>query len=559
MANRYWVGGTGTWSDVNTTNWSATSGGAGGASVPTTADTVIFDTNSNIAGSGASYTCTRTATGTALSMSLDKPSATSATVTLAGSTTFYLQTGGTLTVAATGVVWTNTGVLAVQGSHTFNTNGVSLASAVTLNAGTLTVSSNFVSTGASGFSFTAGTLDITNVSFTCLTFSSSNTSTRSIAFGTTGQITVTGSGTVWDTGVVTGLTTSGTQVVNVTNATATATTVTVGALNEANSISFNFTAGTYALTLTAGSWRNLNFTGWAGTFSADNPHTIYGNLTMAVTPASYTFGTGTWTFAATSTGKTITSNGQTMNWPITFDGIGGSWILQDTFTLGPIRTLTHSNGTIDLNGKTLTWAAADTATGSYTTAAGTKNLTFNGGNLGCPGGSATPFNNVAPTGFTTTAGTGSGTISMTGATAKTFVGGGSTFRCTLNQGGAGTLTITGSNTFDNITNTVQPASILFTAGTTTTFNNFNLRGTSGNLITIGSDTAASHTLSKVSGIVSGNFLSISRSTATGGATWYAGANSIDGLNNTGWLFSNAPPGLSFGNGLTITGGITYSA
>ena len=139
---------------------------------------------------------------------------------------------------------------------------------------------------------------------------------------------------------------------------------------------------------------------------------------------------------------------------------------------------------------------------------------------------------------------------MTAATAKTFVGGGSTFNCTLNQGGAGALTITGSNTFSNITNTVQPASVLFTAGTTSTFTNFNLSGTSGNLITIGSVTAASHTLSKASGTVNADFLSISRSTATGGATWNAGANSTDGGNNSGWIFG-APPATATGNFLVF--------
>ena len=47
MADRYWVGGAGTWNNTNTANWSTTSGGAGGASVPTYADNVIFDTLSN--------------------------------------------------------------------------------------------------------------------------------------------------------------------------------------------------------------------------------------------------------------------------------------------------------------------------------------------------------------------------------------------------------------------------------------------------------------------------------------------------------------------------------
>ncbi|APC43906.1 PE family protein [Methylophilaceae phage P19250A] len=46
MADRYWVGGTGTWSTASTTNWSATSGGAGGASVPTAADNVFFNASS---------------------------------------------------------------------------------------------------------------------------------------------------------------------------------------------------------------------------------------------------------------------------------------------------------------------------------------------------------------------------------------------------------------------------------------------------------------------------------------------------------------------------------
>ena len=52
MADRYWVGGTGTWDGTSTTNWSASSGGSSGASVPTSADNVFFDANSNV-GTGA--------------------------------------------------------------------------------------------------------------------------------------------------------------------------------------------------------------------------------------------------------------------------------------------------------------------------------------------------------------------------------------------------------------------------------------------------------------------------------------------------------------------------
>ena len=268
-----------------------------------------------------------------------------------------------------------------------------------------------------------------------------------------------------------------------------------------------------------------------------NDFSIYGNwingtgITLSGPP--------TISFSGRTT-QQITSAGRSFTQAITINSPSGSVTLQDALTIGVAVLITLTNGTLDLNGQTCTVGLR------FLTATGTKNLTFNGGTLVCPTASTTAFNNAAPTGFTTTAGTGTGTISMTAATAKTFVGGGSTFNCTLNQGGAGALTITGSNTFSNITNTVQPASVLFTAGTTSTFSNFSLSGTAGNLITIGSVTAASHTLSKASGTVSADFLSISRSTATGGAGWYAGANSTDGGNNSGWIFT-APPAPSGSN------------
>lgn len=46
-ADFFWIGGTGNWSDVN--HWSATSGGAAGATIPTNTDNVIFDNNSGLA------------------------------------------------------------------------------------------------------------------------------------------------------------------------------------------------------------------------------------------------------------------------------------------------------------------------------------------------------------------------------------------------------------------------------------------------------------------------------------------------------------------------------
>jgi len=144
------------------------------------------------------------------------------------------------------------------------------------------------------------------------------------------------------------------------------------------------------------------------------------------------------------------------------------------------------------------------------------------------------------------------TINMTNAAAKTFAGGGGTYPV-LNNGGAGALTISGSNTFDNITNSVQPTTFTFTSLTTQTVNNFDVRGIAGSLVTINASTAASAaTLTKASGIVYGSYLSIQDSTATGGATWYAGPTSTSVSNNTGWIFTQLPI-ITMGN-LTVAGG-----
>jgi hypothetical protein len=543
MANRYWVGGSGTWSTSSTTNWSATSGGTSGASAPTAADSVFFD---------QAGTYTVSVSGTALCLDLNIS---------AGTITFTSGTG--ITISGNVSITNVTPTWSIGGLFTFNaTTAVTIAS----NGSTFNTTLSFTGVGGSWQLLSAlrttsqinlqnGTLNLNGFTFTGSTFISSYASARTLAFGT-GNITLNGSGTIWSTATVTNLTITGTPVVNISTTTTLTTALSLGSLSEANAISVNVTSGTYALNIFTGSSdtvKDLNFTGFAGTLNAiTTTASIYGNLTLSSGMTVTTSGaTGTLLFGATSGIKTITTASKSIPYAVQINGLGGTWQLQDTFTSTSITGLTHSNGTLDLNGKTLTLGSA------YTTGTGTKNLTFNGGTLVISLASPAAFNNAVPTGYTTTAGTGTGTISMTAATAKTFVGGGSTFNCTLNQGGAGTLTITGSNSFNNITNTVQPASILFTAGTTNTFNNFNLGGNPAGFITIGSATAATHTLSSPSTSISGNYLSISYSVATGTATWTAN-NSINGGNNTGWIFPAIVPGVFVPSGVTIAGGVTFS-
>jgi hypothetical protein len=385
-------------------------------------------------------------------------------------------------------------------------------------------------------------IDISSYQLTCKSFSSTGAEAKTLYFSG-GNITCNGlGGTLFNASAA--MVTTGVPVVNIVYSGATAVTVIPGAYPEAQAFSFNFTAGTYALTFLASGGhtaKNVDFTGFAGTWNGTALTTIYGNLTLS-TGMAVALATQALTFGATSGVQLITSNGKMQDKPLTIDGVGGTVRLADALLMGTARAFTHTNGTLDLNGKTLTVGA------TYATAAGTKDLTFNGGTLVCPAANTTSFNNAAPTNFTTTAGTGTGKISMTGATGKTFVGGGATYNCTLSNNGAGALTISGSNTFAAIANSVQPTAFTFTAATTQTVTDWNVSGTAGNLVTIISSIAGVPALlSKASGVVSSNYLSLKDSTALGGATWYAGANSTNVGGNLGWIFTAAPTG-----GYTIT-------
>lgn len=321
-----------------------------------------------------------------------------------------------------------------------------------------------------------------------------------------------------------------------------------------STVYFDGNSGTGTVTINGGVCNDFNISSGASALTLA-PTTsgliVYGSLTVSSTNATVS-GSAAITFAAT-TSETITTGGETFDCPVTFNGVGGTWQLADNFTIGATRTTTLTNGTLNLNGNTLS-AGISFATGS-----GTKNLTFNGGTILCPGTTSTAFNNANPTNFTTTAGTGVGKISMSGATAKTFVGAGSTYNCTLENAGAGALTISGSNTFNDIDNSVQPTTFTFTAGTTTTVTNFSVSGTVGNVVTINS-TGAAFTLSKSSGTVSVSYCTISNSTATGGASWqaYTTNGNTDGTGNTGWIFIAPSVFITIDNNVVLGAGILVS-
>jgi len=177
MATRYWVGGSGNW-DATTTHWSATSGGASGASVPTSADDVIFNNLSN----ATLYTVTLLTAPLCASVTVGAPA--SGAVTIAGSAAWSIY--GSMTLAATNVTWTTTSAItfaATTTGFTITTNGVSLANVITFNGagGGWTLGSALTTTGV--FTVTQGAFATANFNLTTGAFSSTGALTRSLTLG----------------------------------------------------------------------------------------------------------------------------------------------------------------------------------------------------------------------------------------------------------------------------------------------------------------------------------------------------------------------------------------
>jgi hypothetical protein len=181
MADRYWVGGTANWDGTAGTKWATTSGGAGGASVPGSADDVFF---SNL----STGTCT-IATGNSGARSIN---CTGFTGTLAG--TAAISVAGSITLAAgmtfnyTGVVTlTATGTLTsagkTLGNITINTAGitVTLGSALT-SSGTITLSAGTFNTSASNFSVNAASFHATTAGTKVITLNGSTVTVTSSVF-----------------------------------------------------------------------------------------------------------------------------------------------------------------------------------------------------------------------------------------------------------------------------------------------------------------------------------------------------------------------------------------
>lgn len=181
MANRYWVGGAGTWDALNILNWSATSGGVGSATIPGAADDVFFDANSGAAtvtiGSGYNPSISRlTMTGFTGVLAYG-----SQNISVGGTGTVYLG-ATTFSVTGTPVInCTNSSATSRTINPTATTEANSITINVTVGTGTVTMSTTAAvkSLNFTGFSGSSG---LPGFIYGDLTISSAMTVTASSVF-----------------------------------------------------------------------------------------------------------------------------------------------------------------------------------------------------------------------------------------------------------------------------------------------------------------------------------------------------------------------------------------
>jgi hypothetical protein len=279
------------------------------------------------------------------------------------------------------------------------------------------------------------------------------------------------------------------------------------------------------------------------TCASSNQLLINGNL---ITGSGVTYaGTSRLVFSGRAP-QQITTAGKTVTQVVEIASAGSTVTLQDALTVSVITTgsITLTSGTFDLDGYNVT-ITGGTFNGSGSIA---RTLAF-GGSTFTVGGTA--FTSSVSTNFTVS---GSGTVRMTRAEQKSFGSGSADYSgITVDQAGAGLLVFGNAGTLGNISNSYASTgatSIRFDANQT--LGDFTASGQAGRVLTITSSiNGVARTLTKTSGVVSVNHLNIRDSTATGGADWYAGANSVNTSNNTGWIFDNAPGTGGGGNFLAF--------
>jgi hypothetical protein len=488
--DRYWVGnlnGQTSWTAGAAGRWSTTSGGAAGASVPTTANDVYFDANS-----GSGSVTVNIANAACANLIL-----TGYTGTLTASATGAIGINGNLTLSNTGIFDpTNRPPITFVNTSpaTITSNGQSVGT-ITINCtGTsVTLADDLITQNNTQFTLLAGTFNANNKNVSVGRFVSTSTTSRTLTMGA-GTWTMMFFGAqlspeiCWDTQVITGLTfNKGTAKIRLLRGAATAG-LSSALTTTSNSITLIDTGDTQ--------WSVQGSAG--GTILIDNElisyttlvgNTLGGTVVRGVngtTPASHSSGTAV--YLITQPAGTLT----------------GSDILADTV---PPFNITISNDIFFSNNSTI---RIDSEEMTYSAKVGST-LTIN----------ARGLNGTTQAEHTV----GANVISIN---RRLFYGGGLTFG-TVELVGIGSLeetVIYNSNTFTDITSSFLNSNASFTkqnhilyleSGTTNTFGTWSISGSLGTPVIVRS-------------LTSGTQATMVKSSSAD--RWYLGTNSVSVSNNT---------------------------
>jgi len=386
MANRYWVGGgTGNWN--STTNWSATSGGASGASVPTNLDDVFLNSNSgsgnvilNTGGNTRNLDLTGfigtinfinslTVNGTALNFG-------SGGYTITGAS--FLRLGQSMTITSSAIAYAGNIDFVLTATYTLANNMTVSGTVVFSASGTMTVNGNTLNI-LSNLSHQSNGLVVGTTSFVLggtgtWNYTASGSIRNNLTINTAGTITL-GTNIYYNTGTLTY--TAGTVVtagstlnINLTGSNTTLNT---------NGIIWNNINTTNSITLTLGS--NLTLTGTLTVTTLLN-FVLGGNSLISIN-ANLFVNNGTFNLPANQTFKSlstanltavINNNTLTLTQNITLGapttgtsnilyGGTGTWtagtaahIINNNFTINTAGTLTIS-GTVYKGLNTFTYTA----------------------------------------------------------------------------------------------------------------------------------------------------------------------------------------------------------
>lgn len=512
MAARFWVGGTGTWDGAATTHWAATTGGASGASAPTSADNVTFDASSGLV---ANSTITVNSGAACNNFAIIMPAVQSIFFNFS----FNFVASGSCSITGN----------SAGNRILFQSTAVNTQRTITLTTLTTLQDIDFMDIkGAGDLAVFTGTrigdaLGNATINFT-VAAGTSNGGNGVMRYwvGTTGGN--------WSTAANWSTSSGGASGASVPLAQD-------DVVIDANSI------GSSGRTITANVarlCRNMDASGVTNspTWAWSGQVTIYGSFTAGAFAA--VTGVAVESIRARSA-VTFTSAGNTWVNAWQFVCPGGTVTFQDNLTVTCPASSAYSiaflGGNFNCGSNVFTTVSFNASFGalSGTIDYGSSLWVISGAN-----GAVATVIFVMGTGPNIIPGTSALWFIDTSATQKTIQCQGRTFNNIVLQGGAGTFFFNQAQKV-NVFQAGGPAVIKFAHGTTTTMNDFAVNGSAGNLVTITSDLGGSPaTLSKAGGGVICDYLSLQDIAATGGAGWYAGTHSTNVSGNSGWIFTAFP-------------------